>query len=86
MKAFAAKMRSQLEELNREKQELDMEKALVRREENENWNEKNRIRAEQERLGNEGAIIKRDMDQITQRENQVRILEERRRRNRSVSS
>jgi phage shock protein A len=86
MIAFAAKMRSQQDELNREKQQLDEAKALVRREENENWNEKNRVRAEQMRLENEVAIMKRDMELVKQRENQVKVLEERRRRNRFVSS
>ena len=107
MIAFEAKMRSQQHELNREKQKLEKEKALVRQEENKNriekdrlmaeqtridkektvnWIEKNRNMAEKMRLESEEAIMKRDMELLKERENQVKVLEERRRRNRFVSS
>ena len=77
-------MRSELEKLEKERENVEAEKAAVRQLEADNWLETARIRKNRSDLENETAIIKRDHELLEKRELQIRQQEDQRRRNRFV--
>lgn len=74
----------QQELLNGLRQQVEQERAVVRKQEAENWLQANRLQGDRSTIQHELSVVKRDKELISKREQELQLLEDQRRRNRFV--
>jgi hypothetical protein len=68
--------------LERERQQIENQRAIVLKQQAENWTQSDRLRSEQAAVQHELMVVKRDHAAIVKREQELQKREDLRRRNR----